>query len=137
MWDRWEPVELLDPDWDGDAGRPTRLSLGPSRSPTEATGSVPARDVFAPVPIPDGAKPQDLPLVIAYERSQVESSDGRVSLTGSAWWSETVSLEYGDLVADAVQRSSDIIVDCGAVEGCAEVLREAYEERFGDHFFFT
>ncbi|KAH8063341.1 hypothetical protein JL722_2509 [Aureococcus anophagefferens] len=116
VFDRWEQVALLDPDWTGADGGARPADAGAAGAP----GRPPARDshlpgrlppgCLLPAPLPPAAKPQHLPLKVVYEH--VAPGGER---RGAAWWSETVVLSYGDFFAgrfdaDGATRSKERFV---------------------------
>ena len=116
VFDRWEQVALLDPDWTGADGGARPADAGAA----EGRGRPPARDrhlpgrlppgCLLPAPLPPAAKPQHLPLKVVYEH--VAPGGER---RGAAWWSETVELSYGDFFAgrfdaDGATRSKERFV---------------------------
>ncbi|KAH8053392.1 hypothetical protein JL722_9620 [Aureococcus anophagefferens] len=113
VFDRWEQVTLIDPNWDKEIDedeRRVRLKRKYNeRARKKAAKHVPYQ--YEPHPLPEGSKPQD-DMTFVYEATvepedaasddDAEGDEGE-GATGdvdykATWFSETVSIEYGEFL---------------------------------------
>ena len=116
VFDRWEQVVLLDPSW-ARSGEEAETTTGDGAAPLSPARDASSRGRRAPPgcllprPLAERDKPQNRPLDVVYAHAD-RSGDRRAA----AWWSETVTVSYGDFFEDRF--------------GDDESTREKRKERF-------
>lgn len=98
VFDRWERISLLDPDWQGVSdedflGIADHHRHGKTSKKSKKKGPA---TWFEPWPLAQDKKPQNLDFQDLLYRCVVTRADGTTQEVAARWWSETTTVDYKD-----------------------------------------